>query len=190
MGTNTKTKQKGTQAVLAASLAAGALKHFAVGISMPVGGVMLTLAQIETTLTSFASLRNGVDTARAALQAKLAVETAQAVAMSAFIDAFVKIVRGCFGNQPDVLADFGLAPEKPKTPLTVEQKLAAAAKRKATRVARGTKGSKAKLAITGNVTGVVVTPVTTATPTQPAAAAGTTGGTGASGATTTATPHS
>jgi hypothetical protein len=112
--------------------------------------------------------------------------------MNAFIDAFVKIVRGSFGNQPDVLADFGLEPEKAATPLTVEQKVAAAAKRKATRAARGTTGSKAKLAITGNVTGVVVTPVTTATAAQPAAAVGTSGGTSApaTGATTTATPHS
>jgi hypothetical protein len=153
MGTNTKNKTKSTQAVLAASLAAGALKHFPAGISMSVGGVTLTLTQIETQLTGFASLRTGVDTARAALQAKLAAEEAQATIMNAFIDAFVQIVRGSFGNQPDVLADFGLEPETVPTPLTVEQKLAASEKRKATRAARGTKGSKAKLAITGNVTG-------------------------------------
>jgi len=153
MGKNTSSKTKSTQAVLATSLAAGALKHFPAGISMQVGGVTLTLTQIETELTGFASLRTGVDTARAALQAKLAAEEAQATAMNAFLDAFVKIVRGSFGNQPDVLADFGLEPEKT--------------------AARGTKGSKAKLAITGNVTGVTVTPVTTATATPPAAAVGT-----------------
>ena len=122
MGTNTKNKTKSTQAVLATSLAAGALKHFPAGISMSVGGVTLTLTQIETQLTGFASLRIGVDTARAALQAKLAAEEAQATAMNAFLDAFVKIVRGSFGNQPDVLADFGLEPETVPTPLTVEQK--------------------------------------------------------------------
>ena len=166
MGTNTGSKTKSTQAVLAASLAAGALKHFPAGISMSVGGVTLTLTQIETELTGFASLRTGVDTARAALQAKLAAEEAQATVMTAFLDAFVKIVRGSFGNQPDVLADFGLEPEKARTPLTVEQKVAAAAKRKATRAARGTA--------------------------PPAAAVGTSGGTSApvAGAATTATPHS
>jgi len=192
MGTSTNSKTKSTQAVLAASLAAGALKHFPAGNSMAVGGVTLTLNQIETELTGFASLRTGVDTARAALQAKLAAEEAQATVMNAFLEAFVKIVRGSFGNQADVLADFGLEPEKAPTPLTVEQKVAAAAKRKATRAARGTTGSKAKLAITGNVTGVTVTPVTTATPTPPAAGVGTSGGTGApaTGATTPATPHS
>ena len=156
----------------------------------------LTLAEIETKLTGFASLRSDVDTARAALQAKIAVETAQAAGVRAFMSALVRIVRGSFGNQPDVLADFGLQPNKPRTPLTVEQKAAAAAKRKATRAARGTKGSKAKLAITGNVTGVVVTPVTAGSAAQPAAAVGTSSGTSApagnpaTGATATPTPHS
>jgi hypothetical protein len=185
MGTKSKTT-KGTQAALAVKLAAGAQKHLAAGSSLTVGGTLLTLAQIESQLTGFASLRNDVDAARAALQAKLVVETAQTAAINAFISAFVRIVRGMFGNQPDVLADFGLQPTKAKTPLTVEQKVAAAAKRAATRAARGTKGSKAKLAITGNVTGVVVTPVTAAAPSQPAAANGTTGtGTASSSATTT-----
>ncbi|HEY8038591.1 MAG TPA: hypothetical protein VIF15_02305, partial [Polyangiaceae bacterium] len=64
-----------------------------------------------------------------------------------------------FGTQADVLADFGMTPRKAATPLTVEQKAAAAAKRKATRAARGTKGPKAKLGIHGAVTGVVVIPV-------------------------------
>jgi hypothetical protein len=192
MGTNKNNKTKSTQAVLATSLAAGALKHFPAGISMTVGGVTLTLTQIETQLTGFASLRTNVETARAALQAKLAAEEAQATMMNAFIDAFVQIVRGSFGSQPDVLADFGLEPEKTRTPLTVEQKLAAAAKRKATRAARGTKGSKAKLAITGNVTGVTVTPVTSAPAAPPAAGVGTSNGTSApaTGAATVATPHS
>jgi len=104
-------------------------------------------------------------------------------------------VRGSFGNQPDVLADFGLEPEKTATPLTVEQKAAAQGKAKATREARGTVGKKAKLKITGNVTGVLVTPVTTAAPTQPAVAVGSNGGTSApaspaTSATATATPHS
>ena len=72
-----------------------------------------------------------------------------------------------FGTQADVLADFGLAPEKARTPLTVEQKAAAAAKREATRVARGTKGAKAKKGIKGAVTGVVMTPVVAAEPVAP-----------------------
>lgn len=166
--TTAKKPTKTTKAALAAQLATGAAKHFPAGIQLPLGGATLTLAQVEAQLQSYASLRGDVDTARAALQAKLAAEANQSTAMNAFLSAFVKIVRGLFGSQPDVLADFGLQPEKPRTPLTVEQKAAAAAKRAATRAARGTKGSKAKQAIHGGVTGVVVTPVT-ASPTAPAA---------------------
>jgi hypothetical protein len=43
------------------------------------------------------------------------------------------------------LADFGLNPKKARTPLTIEEKAAAAAKRKATRAARHTMGSKQKV---------------------------------------------
>ncbi len=177
MGTNKKgSSGKGTQAALAAQLAAGALKHFPAGTSLSVGGVTLTPAQIATQLNGYAALRTDVDTARAALSAKLAAEDAQAPAQNAFMSAFERIVRGSFGNQPDVMADFGLEPDKARTPLTVQQKAAAAAKREATRTARGTKGSKAKQAIKGNVPGVVVTPVTTE---PPAAATGTTSSTNA-----------
>lgn len=192
MGTTSNSKGKATLADLAASLAAGAQKHFPAGSSLTVGGALLTLVQINAQLTGFAALRTAVETARAALQAKIAAETAQTAAIRALISAFVTLVRGTFGNQPDVLADFGLKPVKAKTPLTVEQKAAAVAKREATRAARGTKGSKAKQAIKGNVTGVVVTPVTTP---QPAQASGT-GGTSAPannqapGATATSPAHS
>jgi len=176
MATSKKSNGKDALAVLAASLAAGAQKHFPAGSSLSVGGAMLTLVQIAAQLNGFAALRTDVDTARAALDTKIAAETAQATAMRAFMSAFERIVRGSFGNQPDVMADFGLAPNKVRAPLTVVQKAAAAAKRKATRAARGTTSSKAKQAIKGNVTGVVVTPVTAE---PPAAATGTTSGTDA-----------
>ncbi|HEY3821893.1 MAG TPA: hypothetical protein VGL81_32225 [Polyangiaceae bacterium] len=194
MGSSTS-NGKGTLAVLAANLAAGAQKRFPAGSSLSIGGVTLTLADIVTKLTSFAAMRTDVATARAALQAKIAAENAQTTVMRAFINAFVKFVRANFGNQSDVLADFGLEPEKAPTPLTVEQKAAAAAKREATREARGTVGSKAKLKITGNVTGVVVTPVRSAPIAQPAAATGDGGGTSApaspaTSATSTPAPRS
>jgi hypothetical protein len=186
MTTNTNSKGKATLADLAASLAVGAQKHFPAGSSLTVGGALLTVVQIDAQLSGYATLRTAVDTARAALQAKVAAENAQSAAERAFIGAFVRIVRGSFGNQPDVLADFGLQAEKTRTPLTVEQQVAAAAKREATRAARGTMGSKAKQAIKGNVIGVVVTPVTGP---QPAAASGT-GGTSAPSATATTPAHS
>jgi hypothetical protein len=187
MGT-TKRLTKSTQAVLAEKLAAGATKHFPKGMQMPIGGATLGIDQIAAQLTSFASLRNDTETARAAYKAKLAAEANHAPAMNAFIHAFVQVVRGSFGSQPDVLADFGLQPMKAHTPLTVEQKAAASAKRAATRAARGTKGSKAKQAIHGDVTGVVVTPVMAGQPSSGAAATGTSATASSQGQSATATP--
>lgn len=183
----TSNGNKSTLAGLAAHLAAGAQNHYPAGSSLPVGGALLTLVQIVAYLTEIATLRADVETARAALRAKVAAETLRMVALRVFLSAFVRIVRGSFGNQPDVLADFGLAPNKVRTPPTATQVAAAVAKRKATRAARGTKGSKALMGIHGDVVGVVVTPVTAA---QPAVSDASSGSTGATGATTPATPHS
>jgi hypothetical protein len=173
--TNLNKKSKTAESTLAESLAAGTQKHLSTMTSIMVGGSTTTPAAAEAQLTALSTLRNDVDAARTALRAKVATETAQLPALRAFLVAFVAFVRGTFGNSPDILADFGLPPKKTKAPLTVEQKAAAAAKRKATREARGTTGKKAKLAVKGNVIGVVVTPVTSApaatpavTPAQPA----------------------
>jgi hypothetical protein len=74
-----------------------------------------------------------------------------------------------FASDAAALADLGLKPPKARAPLTAEQKAAAKAKAKATRIARGTTGPKAKKAIKGNVTGVQITPVTaSATASEPA----------------------
>jgi hypothetical protein len=108
-----------------------------------------------------------VNAARAATTVKVAAERAKAPALRAFMSALVQCVRVQFGTQADVLADFGLPPKKVATPLTVEQKAAPAAKRAATREARGTKSAKAKKGIKGAVTGVVVTPVVAGAPVAP-----------------------
>ncbi len=63
-------------------------------------------------------------------------------------------------NADQVLADFGYAPRKKPTK-TVQQKAAAVAQAKATRVARGTTGPKARAKIKG-----VVTPATSADASQ------------------------
>ncbi len=47
-----------------------------------------------------------------------------------------------YRNAPAVLADYGLAPRKKRTPLTTAQQAVAVAKRKATRTARNTMGTK------------------------------------------------
>jgi len=162
---------KSSEATLAVKLAAGSQKHLSTIGQLILESGTYTPAQVEAELQAFAKLRAAVDAAKAAVKAALADEKSKGPAMRALYMAFIAYVRAAFGNSPDVLADFGLAPKKAPKPLTAEQKAAAAAKRKSTRKARGTKGKRQKSRIHGDVTGVVVTPVTTASPAPAAPAA-------------------
>jgi hypothetical protein len=162
-----KIKGKNTAADLATTLIAGIQKRLATA-QFPVAGSTLTAAQVIAELQQLVALRDAVNAARAVTTAKVALETAQAPALRAFMSAIVQFVRTAFGTQADALADFGLPPKKVRAPLTVEQKAAAAAKREATREARGTKSAKAKKGIKGAVTGIQMIPVVAGAPAVPA----------------------
>jgi hypothetical protein len=157
-------KSKTSVAALAENLAAGTQKYLANQNSILVAGGTFTAQQVIAQLNALAALRDAVTTAKAVVKGKVADEKAKAPALVLFMDAYEGFVRSAFGNQPEVLAGFGLAPKKARTPPTAEQLAAAKAKRKATREARGTMSKAKKLAIKGNVTGVVVTPITTPDP--------------------------
>jgi hypothetical protein len=152
-------------ATLATHLIAGTQTHLASIGQLVIAGSTLTPAQATTQLQAIVQQFADVDAARASLKAKLAAERAAAPARRVFIDAYVSCVMAAFGTSADVLADFGLAPKKARTPLTVEQKAAAAAKRAATRAKRNVMGSQQRKAVKGNVTGVVVTPIVAPAPT-------------------------
>jgi hypothetical protein len=155
------TAKKGSrkEADLATQLVTGTQKHLANIGQLVVEGSTVTPADAEAKLTTFAKLRNDVDAARAAMKAAIADEQAQLPGLREFFLAFVSFVRAGYGNSPDILADFGLQPKKTRKPLTVEQRAAAAAKRAATRAARGIIGKRKRAGVKGDVTGVVVTPV-------------------------------
>jgi len=146
---------KNTVIGLATQLVAGTKKHFSNVSSLSFGGGTFTPAQVEASLQTLADLRSAVDAAKAATKAKLADEQAQAPSLRIQMDAYVTFVKASFGNSPDVLADFGLAPKKARTPLTVAQKAAAAAKRTATRAARHTMGKVQKKDVKGTITTIV-----------------------------------
>jgi hypothetical protein len=94
------------------------------------------------------NLRADVDSAKAAVKAKVSAEVTQSPAALAFMSAFRSFLKVHFSTSPDVLADFGINP-KARAPVSVEAKAAAVAKRAATRAARHTldrsksRGSKA-----------------------------------------------
>ena len=163
-----KVKNGNKIANLAGQLTAGIPKLPPSVTSITLNGETFTPAQLSSELGTLVTLQADVDTAQAALDAKKAVLAARVAALRALASAFVQFLRAAFGNQPDVLALFGLAPRKAATPLTTEEKAAAAAKRASTRAARGTKGPKAKARIKGTVTGVLVTPLEQTAPSVPA----------------------
>ncbi len=180
---NTKT----TVVALAKQLIAGTAKLDATK-SIPLAGHEYTPAQITTSLNRVVALREAVDTAKAAAKDPLAAEKAELPALRALMSALVAYVKVVYRDQPSLLEAFGIQP-KVRTPLSVEQKAAAAAKRAATRKARNTMGPVAKKAVKGNVVGVTVTPVT-ASP-APAASPATPAGpsTGAPAPAATAAPN-
>jgi hypothetical protein len=157
---------KGQVVVLANQLIAGTAKHLTSTTHIALLGSSFTAADVTAKLQSLVTLRSDVNAAKAATQAKIALETASMPALRTFMSAFVTFLKAAYGGSPDVLADFGIQP-KPRAPLTVEAKAAAAAKRAATRAARHTMSPKQKKGIKGDVTGVLVTPVTATPPIAP-----------------------
>ena len=124
---------------------------------------------------AFTTNRAAIVAAQTAVRNKVAAEGAGMPALNALFEAFIAFIRQTFGASSTVLADFAIPVRKTPVAQTAEQKAVAAAKRKATRAARGTTGPKAKKAIKGNVTAsLVVTPAAasdaTGTGTAPAPA--------------------
>jgi hypothetical protein len=158
------TTGKDTDAGFAKQLIAGTTKHFSNASSLSFGNGSYTPAQVETSLQTLVDLRAAVDGAKAVAKAKIVAEAAQAPSLRSQMAAYVTYVKATFGNSPDVLADFGLKPRKARTPLTIEQLAAAAAKREATRAARHTMGTKQKKAVKGTIT-TIVSPQPTPAPT-------------------------
>ena len=180
-----KGTNKNKNADLAKQLIAGIGKHLASVQSITLGSATVTMPDLTQRLQTLANLRTAVNAARAATQTALATEQAQAPALIGQMAEFRAYVKTSFSKSPDVLADFGLAPNKPRTPLTVAEKAAATAKRAATRAARHTMGKVQKLDVTGDVVGVNVTPVTAPKPVAPAPVASAPSGTASAGS----SPH-
>jgi hypothetical protein len=149
-------------------LIAGIQKDLTTTKSIPLGGTTYTPATLTTFIQSRIDAANEVVTAKAAWQNAAKAYIALNAQANVVVHDLKQFVIGLFGADSLKLPDFGFTPRK-KAVLTPDQKVEAAKKRAATRVARGTKGPKAKLAIHGTVT--PTTPATPAAPAAPAAAA-------------------
>ena len=107
-------------------------------------------ASLTTFIQSRIDAANEVVTAKAAWQSAAKAYIALNAQANVVVHDLKQFVIGLFGADSSKLPDFGFTPRK-KAVLTPDQKVAAAAKRAATRKARGTVGPKAKLAIKGTV---------------------------------------
>jgi hypothetical protein len=152
-----------SQTARVTALIAGSTKHLSSVTSVTLGGTTYTATSLMQALQSVLQVYADVDAARAALKAKLLVEKNQAGTNNAFVSACTVFVRSHFGNVPDVLADFGLAPKKARKPLTVEAKARKVEQGLATRTARHTMGKRQK----AEIKGVVPEPATSGKPAAP-----------------------
>lgn len=168
-----KIVNKKTTATQAENLGVGMKKRFPNGSqTITVGGMTITIDAANANLQAVVDNRSAVTVARAAANVTVSNENAKLPPLLTFMRALVAFIRGTFGNDATALADFDLEPHKARTPMTAEQKAVAAAKRQATREARGEVSAKKRQAIKGNVTAeLVVTPVTPAAPPAAPAAA-------------------
>jgi hypothetical protein len=169
MSSTTSTKTKAAALARVQAIIAGTTKHFPNG-SFTIGSAVYTSASLIQVLQGLANAMTARNAAEAGAKDALAAEQMAETQVGPILLAYKRLVLAAFANATQTLADFGLAPPKARTPLTVERLAARAAKAKATRAARGTTSKKQKLAIKGNVTGVTVTPVAAPTAAKPPAA--------------------
>jgi hypothetical protein len=141
-------KSNGTGALIEQDrkLLAGVEKDLA-NQSFTINDKSCTSQDVVTVLQGRISKGLAVEVARAALQAAVKALREERTQTAGFVSAFRTIVKGMY-KSPDTLADFGLSPRK-STKKTLDTKVTAVAKTKATRTARGTKGPKAKAKIKG-----------------------------------------
>jgi hypothetical protein len=132
----------------------------------------LTAAAVVTMLQGRVTAATNAATSKAAYSAAVKAADAAESATAATVSGVVETIYVAFGNDAAALADFGL-PVRKRAVLTPAQRIAAAAKAKATRAARHTMGPKQKATVTGNVTGVTITPVVSTSSTTSASSVAT-----------------
>jgi hypothetical protein len=150
------------------ALVAGTLKHFPNG-SFTLGNTAYTTATLVQALQSLEQALGTINAAQTSAKDAVTALHGVEATVGPLMRDYKRFVLAAFSTATQQLADFGLQAPKARKPLSSEKRVAATAKLKATRLARGTTSRKQKLAVKGNVTGVVVTTVTNAPASSPAA---------------------
>jgi hypothetical protein len=136
-------RNRTNQAAADEKLIDGFTKHLAPSATIVVKGKPVAQADIVKTLQGRVDAGKATDSAAAAFHNAVASEKALRQSTKPFVADVRLAVLVQFGADPNVLADFGVAPRKTPT-RKVEAKATAAQKAKATRQLLGTKGKKQK----------------------------------------------
>ena len=149
MATKTKVQAKWQK------LRDGMATAFPAGSNLSLDGAKLTQAQVLAKIDGVLSLYTGKETAQGNARTAVAALRTAAPRDKLLFDSFVAAVKGELGPTSPLLGQFGLAPRAARKVPTAQQKALAAAKRVATRKARGILGSKQRAAIPA-VTGLTL----------------------------------
>jgi hypothetical protein len=136
-------------------LIAGIQKHLA-STTFIINSQSATAAQVIAVIQARVDKAQAIATAKAAWHTALVASQTEDSQTDTYVSSVRAQIQAMYASSPDILADFGAVPRKPRTPMTVAEKVLATAKRAATRKARGTLGKKQKEAVTGTLTGPIV----------------------------------
>jgi hypothetical protein len=151
-----KKKNKTSRMMRDQKLISGLQKHLGTSSGITLLGENRTIAQVVALLQARIDAAGPVAPAHAAWIALVKKERDVVASSDTLVSDLVKYVEVLFSTQPDVLADFGLAPKSRPHALSIEEKSSRLAKARGTRSARKTMGSRQK----EKVKGVAETPAT------------------------------
>jgi hypothetical protein len=129
---------------------AGIAKRLQTVPSVAIAGATYTPAELVALFQSLTDKADAVATAQAKLRDAFKAYRDLSKELVPVVGGFRHAMRNLFGAQHEALSDFGIAPPKASKP-SLETKVTAAEKSKATRHARHTMGKKQKAEITGSL---------------------------------------
>ena len=133
----------------------GVIKHAATIPSLVVASTTLTTGDIVALLRSRIDRSRAVDLAHASWLTAVKAERDGQAQTRDVASGLRQAIAVAFAGRADALADFGLAPRKPRV-ISPETQLVAAAKARATRQARHTMGRRQKEKIKGEAPPVIL----------------------------------
>jgi len=158
-----RTKQ--TTINLIQAMAAGIAKYFASASSFTLNNESTQKTAILAAFQAYLAAVVLAASSKAQYASSVQAEKTALAACDAFLKAMTSYVRVTYGNDPAILADFGLKPITRKAP-TAKVAADAVVQRAETRVLRHTTGSKQRLQIKAAPATALPTPTPTPTPKQ------------------------